>query len=372
MLRRDHLRDEEVLEFIENGFRDDVIRFHVMDCAPCRSLLADTLVLIRSLKRQGNAEAPASGREATPVALGRSDSKSIRGFAPMRLSEPIRTGHAHAESRQLRRFYSAAHEWEDADRNFLDVAQRLMACDVCLSQFLALSHQLAPDSETMKKVLNVAAALPSVKRFDVFAGMIDRLKVSAEKLVSSAERLASLRFSKSLEVSSRIESSYDLQFSETMDSVGIAFDMAVPAEDFQLEFDPQLKGDHWNILLSISGRLANEDPTAVSFELRDSREQTLLTGMFDAMGVAVAPADMPVAEVKVAAKDSAQVFPVLFPNERELRLARQMEVAIARLNEAMDREHRLRRELEGAIDRRGDAQEHLRHLLEELDRLRLS
>lgn len=380
MLRRDHLRDDEALEFIENGFRDDVIRFHVMDCAPCRSMLADMLVLIRGLRFKGDDQA-LEQKEASPM-KGRLPSRPTRAFAPMKSGSPTIFSQPHVGSHQIRKFYSAAHEWENAEREFMDVAKHLMTCDVCLSQFLALSRRLAPDTETMKKVLNTAAALavPSRKEIprhkgrplDVFDSLIDMLRAKATDILELANRSTgtSASYISNSEPPVSMDRISDFQFSEARSYDAPAFSRKEPQEPFRLHSDARIDGGEWVVVLTISGSATTPDPTVVSYELADAKGNILRAGRFNKAGQLTAGADEPISEVKVSAKDAGMVFEVLFPDVRERGVLRQVEKAIAQLDVAILRENQLREQLGGVIDRRADAQKHLEKLLRDIGRIR--
>lgn len=381
MLRRDHLRDDEALEFIENGFRDDVIRFHVMDCAPCRSMLADMLVLIRGLRFKVDDQA-LEQKEASPM-KDRMPSRLTGALAWMKPDSPTIFSQRHVGLHQIRRFYAAAHEWGNAEREFLDVAQHLMTCDACLSQFLALSRRLAPDTETMKKVLNTAAALaiPSRKEIprhkgkplDVFDSLIDMLRAKAADILDLANRSSGFPSSYFRTDDSVFMDRVSLiQFSEERSYDVPAFMRKEPEEPFLLHSDARFDGGEWVIVLTISGSATHPDPTVVSYELADAKGNILRAGKFNKAGELTARADEPISEVKISANDAGMVFEVLFPDIRERGVLRQVEKAIAQLDVAIRRENELREQLDGVRDRRTDAQKHLEKLLRDIDRIRRS
>jgi hypothetical protein len=381
MLRRDHLRDDEALEFIENGFRDDVIRFHVMDCAPCRSMLADMLVLIRGLRFKGGGQA-ALVQKQSPLLRDRRPSRPTRAFAPMKPDSQTIFSEPHVGSHQIRRFYSAAHEWGNAEPEFLDVAQHLMKCDVCLSQFLTLSRRLAPDTETMKKVLNTATALgpPSRKAIprhkgkplDVFDSLIDILRAKAADILELANRSTgtSASYISNSEPPASMDSISDIQFSEMRSYDVPAFMRKEPGEPFLLHSDARFDGREWGVVLTISGSATIPDPTVVSYELADAKGNILRVGRFDKAGELTVGADEPISEVKIFTKDAGMVFEVHFPDVRERGVLRQVEKAIAQLDVAIRRENELRKQLDAVSDRRTDAQKHLEQLLRDIGRIR--
>jgi len=116
----EHIQDEQIAEFRDSGFSDELVRWHLAQCGFCRGRLADSVLLARAARRP------------EPTAPGR-----------------------HLDKTDLDYFYRAAHEWEDRDAKwFLHAARHLLACDRCVEEYLVYARRYGPSANTMERALH--------------------------------------------------------------------------------------------------------------------------------------------------------------------------------------------------------------------------
>jgi len=367
MIRRDHLLEEELLHYLERGLDDTVIDFHLLECGLCRSRAVDTLVVVRGLpfakavyETMGKQVRRAPSRGGKEIRFLEMDSIRDRFLLDPKsaLLPTDDTVSHHPENRELTLFYESAHEWAEANRDFLCIARHLMRCDRCFSAYVGLSFRLDPNPETMKKVLNSLPAPPGppVRALDAIAAYLrSRLGDLGQRISEYQTRSSEFLFSQ------QANADYGSQQSASFRRAR----GPVPPPRPSVVVRAIREGGDWQFRLRFT---AGKTTTPVTFEIQDDVGAVLASGNADDDGhLAVIPSDSPARSVVITEGGERTRFALMLPDERQLSAIDRLESLMKQLERVIDQERELGERFDRATREREALQGRIQELLDDLE-----